>query len=544
LQTIAELGEPTVSARVAALLELVTRMLDVSAGRSGDVRRDGLLQTVAESTSRLTPDMLIGLIEEARGADGQRSEVASEVVGRIEDPTVASFVARSVERDNGATERLAIALQLLVPDFDRKARLLDLAKEEASAGSLGQRSGFEELWQHAADLLATYSDATFVSKEYARELSSADTQALEVERVSDDPPKRVYAWLATVDDMAVRDLDLTLLLDLLRIETDVEPWRDVARTVVGEIERRAERGEMPAAQRLTFALVVEAGSEGRAALKPAAESSVEALADGPLAKHVATALRTVDDAAVESYGRLCRTVGSRLIGPLAEAMMAEENSRATRRLREVLVGFGSAAREAVERLKRSSKPTVRRTAIEMIRMSGGQDALPDLTAMLDDQDPQVQRDAIRAIVQIGSDEAFAVLQKVLMVGTAAGGTITQQLLSLRDARAVPLLCYVLDHSKPRGHFADVHVQIMDVLGALGPHDDSIKTLKAALHRGEWWAPARTAMLRRAAALALWRIASPEALQVVEEASLTGSRRVRTAARIPAGAASRREGEHP
>jgi hypothetical protein len=52
------------------------------------------------------------------------------------------------------------------------------------------------------------------------------------------------------------------------------------------------------------------------------------------------------------------------------------------------------------------------------------------------------------------------------------------------------------------------------------------------------------MLRRAAALALWRIASPEALQVVEEASLTGSRRVRTAARIPAGAASRREGEHP
>src|SRR5687767_7093161 len=79
LQTIAELGEPTVSTRVAALLELVTRMLHVSAGRSGDAGREDLLQTVAESTSRLTPDMLIGLIEEARASEGQRSDVASEV---------------------------------------------------------------------------------------------------------------------------------------------------------------------------------------------------------------------------------------------------------------------------------------------------------------------------------------------------------------------------------------------------------------------------------------------------------------------------------
>jgi hypothetical protein len=300
---------------------------------------------------------------------------------------------------------------------------------------------------------------------------------------------------------------------------------------------------MPKAQRLTFALVVEAGGEGRAGLKSAAESSIEALAGGPLAMHVAASLGTADDAAVELYDRLCRTVGSRIIGPLAEAMMVEENSRASRRLRDILVGFGAAAREAVERLKRSPKATVRRTAIEMLRMSGGQNALSDLTAMLDDQDSQVQRDAIRAIVQIGNDEAFAVLQRALMDGAATGGTITQQLMSLRDARTAPLLCYVVDHSKPRGHVADVHVQIMDALGALGPHGDSIKTLKAALHRGDWWAPTRTAMLRRAAALALWRIGSPEALEVVEDASRTGSRRVRIAARIPAGAAPRREGEH-
>ena len=312
LQTIAELGEPTISARVSALLELVTRMLDVSAGRSGDTGRADVLQTVAESTSRLTPDMLIGLLEHARAAEGQRSEVASEVVERIDDPTVASFVARLVERESGASERLALALQLLVPDLDRKVRLLDLARDEAAEGPLGRQSGFAELWQRAADMLASYSDETFVSDEYARELSSAHTQALEVERVSDDPPHRVETWLATVDDAALRELDLSLLLDLLRIETELEPWRDVAKTVVTEIERRTQRGDMPEAQKLAFALVVETSGEGRSALKSAAESALETLAEGPLAKHVATSLRTADDADVESYGRLCRTVGTRI----------------------------------------------------------------------------------------------------------------------------------------------------------------------------------------------------------------------------------------
>jgi HEAT repeat protein len=543
LQTIAELGEPTTSARVAALLELVTRMLDVSAGRAGDAGREDLLQTVAESTSRLTPDMLIGLIEQARAAEGQRSEVASEVVERIEDPTVASFVARSVERESGASERLALALQLLVPDLDRKERLLELARDEAAEGPLGRLDGFAELWQRAADMLASYSDETFVSHEYARELSSAHTQAWEVERVSDDPPHRVATWIATVDDAALRELDLSLLLDLLRMETEPEPWGDVAKTVVTEIERRTQRGDMSQAQKLAFTLVVETSGDGRPALKGAAEFVIEALADGPLASHVAMSLRTADDADVEAYGRLCRTVGTRIIGPLAEALMVEEHSRAIRRLREVLIGFGAAGRETVERLKHSPRATLRRTAIEMLRMFGGQDALADLAAMLDDKDPQVQRDAIRAIAQIGNDEAFAVLQKALLVGTAAGGTITQQLVSLREARAVPLLCYVLEHSKPRGPFVDVHTKIMDALGALGPHEESVKTLKAALYRGEWWAPAKTAALRRAAALALWRIGSLEALHVIEEAAQKGGRRVRVAARIPAGAGPRRDREH-
>jgi hypothetical protein len=223
-------------------------------------------------------------------------------------------------------------------------------------------------------------------------------------------------------------------------------------------------------------------------------------------------------------------------------LIVEENSRAIRRLRELLFGFGAAGRETVERLKQSPNPTVRRTAIDMLRMFGGQDALADLATMLEDLEPQVQRDAIKAIAQLGNDEAFGVLQKALMSGTAAGNAIPQQLITLKEERAVPLLCYVLTHTVPRGRLIEAHTQIMEAIGALGAHPDSITTLEQALYRGEWWAPTRTATLRRAAALALGRIGSPEARRVLEEARKKGSRGVRAAARLAPIAPPRRQQE--
>jgi hypothetical protein len=542
LQSTAAGGDATVSARVAALLEMVQQMLEACARLSGEGSKEGVLQTVAGASSRLTPDMLIAIVERARAPQAEQSDVAAAVVDRMGDNTIASFVARNIARENGASERLAQALQLLVPDIDRKERLIDLAEQEAKDGALGQQIGFGELWESAANMLASYSDETFVSAEYGRELSSAQKQALDIQRVSDDPPDRIKAWLDTVADDAIRTLDLQLLLDLLKVEDDPDAWRDTARLVVAEIEKRVKAGDPEGGQKLAFAVVREMGAGGRPTLRAAAEWSVEALASVSLAQRIVAHLRKVEDAEVDPYNRICRTIGAGMIGPLAEVLIVEENSKAIRRLRELLFGFGAAGRETVERLKRSPNPTVRRTAIDMLRMFGGQDALADLATMLEDRDPQVQRDAIKAIAQLGNDEAFAVLQKALVSGTVAGKAIPQQLITLKEERAAPLLCYVLTQTVPRGRLIEVHTQIMDALGALGPHPESISTLQTALYRGEWWAPTRTATLRRAAALALGRIGSPDARQVLEEAQKNGSRGVRNAARLAPIAPPRRQHE--
>jgi len=76
----------------------------------------------------------------------------------------------------------------------------------------------------------------------------------------------------------------------------------------------------------------------------------------------------------------------------------------------------------------------------------------------------------------------------------------------------------------------VHAQIIEALGSLSAHPDSTGALRLVLHRGEWWAPFRTAALRRAAAAALKRLGSPEALAILQDAAANGSRGVRNAAK--------------
>jgi hypothetical protein len=532
-------GTLAVGARVAALLQLMRAALTAAEHRN-PAGAEQALQTVADSCARLTPEMMLAMLGARQSPNDADAQMANALMERMSDQTVASFVSRSVTAEKRATERLAHALEVLVPEAERKGRVLELAHDEVQQGELGQEQGFEQLWKSAADMLTSYSDASFVSDEYGKELTAARSQALEVERVSDDPPERVQGWVHTVSEPALRDLDLNLLRDLLRIESDPSLWEGMAAIVVGEIERRTLHGDAPGALALAEALVHETAPEGRASLRAVATRSVERLAAGPLVKHVGASLRRVEDGEIEPLNRLCHTVGAGVVRPLAELLAVEENPKATRRLRELLLGFGAAGRQSVEKLKNSPNPAVRRTAIDLLRVFGGQEALPELVSMLNDADPQVQRESIRAIVQIGTNNAYAVLQRALVVASSTRETVLQELLGLRDDKAAPLLCYVLKQTQPTGRFLKVHLAMLDALGNLRGHPESIRTLKHVLYSGSIWRPFRTAALRRAAASALKRIGSAEAAAVLDEAIAKGSRGVRHAAKEHVGSALRPE----
>jgi hypothetical protein len=386
-------------------------------------------------------------------------------------------------------------------------------------------------------MMLNYSDKGFVSAEYARELTAARAQAIEVERLSEDPPERIAGWLATVNEPSIRTLDLQLTLDLMTIETDPENWSRVADLTVREIERQSLLGDMTGAQRLIEALATTAGGPP-GPLHDRADKALDTLAQGSFARHVITQFRRAGDADVQALTRTCQMIGPRLVLPFAEALSTEDHTHTIRRIRELLISFGAEGRRAVEPLKNSTKPAVRRTAVDLLRIFGGNDALRELSLLLNDADPQVQRDAVRAIVQIGTPEAFAVIDRGCETGDAGRELIVREVIGLRDSRAVPSLATVLKTTLPRGTMVALHEAIIDALAGLGAHDDSTAALRTALDRGEWWAPRRAARLRRAAAAALRRIGSPEALAALEDATRAASRGVRNAARLALGEGAR------
>lgn len=526
-----------ITAKSSALLRMLRGILD-AVGTADPERLEPVLGNMATAVGQLTPEMLLGLLEQRSVEQGP--QLMSAVVSRMTDGTIARFVARNVAEDAGATDRLAVAFQSLVKDEQQRPRLLALAKDDMAATALGGAPGFEQVWGHVAEkLLTSYTDKSYVSDEYARELSGARTQAIEVEQVSDDPPERISAWLGTVATTELRALDLTLLLDLLRIEPDDEQWGSLMLPVVRLLEDLLLIGDFDAAPQLVAVIVHAANEAESASRRQRALVAIDVLIQGPMMRHITTHLATVDEAQYERVKAMCVSLGEVLVRPLAETLSVEERPRTRERLTGILLAFGAAGRRTVERLKSSQNAAVRRTAILLMRQFGGSEALPELTELVDDSEPQVQREAVRAILNIGSDEAYRIIAQALTGGTArTREAIMQSLTSQRDERAAPLFAYIVEHVDHRGPLSAVYLRAIEALGALRD-PEGIGPLKAALYKGEWWAPRRTSLLRGAAAAALARIGTPEAIGILEQAIAGGSRGIRNAARAHLSAARER-----
>jgi hypothetical protein len=521
--------EGGVGARAAALLRMLRGIVE-AVSKSEPDRLEPVLRNMAGAVGQLMPDTLVDLLS-SRGGHEDDPRLLGAVVSRMSDSTIAQFVSRNVIDSATSTDRLAVAFQALVKEQEDRERLLVLAHKDVAESPLGSTEGFEDVWNHVAEkLLTSYSDKSFVSDEYGRELSGAGTRAIDVEQVSDDPNERVSAWLSSVATGVLRALDLTLVLDLLRIEDIDERWGGMMTPVVALIEDLLLVGDFDAASQLVDVLIHEASAGESTTRRQYAVTGMDMLVAGPMMRHIVTHLATMDDAQFERVKAMCLSIGEVVVKPLAEALSVEERARPRQRLTAILLAFGVVGKRTAERLKSSPNPAVRRTAIYLLREFGGSDALPDLTELLDDTEPQVQREAVRAILNIGSEQAYQTLERALASGTdRSREAIMQAVIGMRDERATPLFTYIVRHVNHRGPLIEVYLRAIESLGALRD-PEAIPPLKEALYRGEWWAPRRNTVLRSAAAEALARIDTAEAQAVLSEAASRGPRGVRAAVR--------------
>src|SRR5687767_4058081 len=174
-------------AQAAAFLTLMKGLTEYLA-KAEPQRLEGVFGNMGRAAGELSAETMLRLLDQRNRQEAMVGtiNVPGAVMDRMGDDAVSHFVAGSVIKERGATERLAHAFQALVPDTDRQRRLVGLAEEEVAESAAGGE-GFEALWARVEGMLTSYSDEQYVSEQYARELSGARTRATEVENISDDP---------------------------------------------------------------------------------------------------------------------------------------------------------------------------------------------------------------------------------------------------------------------------------------------------------------------------------------------------------------------
>ena len=168
-----------VELQTAALLNIVRGLVDY-VGRTEPQQLNEIFEQFGRGARHLSVEAMIALLAERKRPEAMAGSVnvVSALIESMSDQSVAGFVADSVVAERGASERLAHAFRSLVPEFDRQRQLLALAKEEVARSEMAREQDQEEfkgLWNGVEQMLTSYTDARYVSEDYARELSHART---------------------------------------------------------------------------------------------------------------------------------------------------------------------------------------------------------------------------------------------------------------------------------------------------------------------------------------------------------------------------------
>ncbi len=425
-------GTSSTRDRVTGLLQALEAVAEF-VRHEDPARLDAIYDNMAEAVSHLSPESVSDLLEIGRDPASPHAGFVREVTRRITAGAVARFVARSVATERSCTTRLADAFRALVPDSKRRESVAPLTRQELERTPLAEEPDFGLIWSDTENLLFSYSDQQYISDDYDREMARAQSRAEDGDQITDDPPERIAAWLTTISDLSIRGLDLQLMADLLVTVGDSERREELLQLVVSQVEGLVALGDFDAANRLVSSMVALAARPEAPDAAAQVARAVDRIAGGTFMSSTAVHLNAITDDEFEHVRQLFAAIGPALVPTLTDSLLAETGNRGRQRLAQLLVGFGAHGRDSAAKLKHSSNANVRRTAVQLLRAFGGAAALTDLEQLVNDTEPAVQRDAVRAIIGFGVDESFRMLQRILETEKHRGRTAVDR--GARDRRA-------------------------------------------------------------------------------------------------------------
>jgi hypothetical protein len=441
---------------------------------------------------RGTPDAMVGTLD-----------VVGALIERMPDATVSQFLAREMALAGAAPSRLTDVFTSLVPDASRRRNIV------LEAQNVAFEENVLEQWAELERNLEAYADRQFVSNQYADELHAAKDRA-DLVRRTPDPPERIEAWLRSIDDEAVYDLDLRLLADLVHLDADQARTRAVLEILYAHVLEAADAGDWAGAARTAEAIKSAASAPADGTRQLLAADILQKLAGSRVPEAALERMPDAESSLSDTMTRVLSAIGPPLVPVVARRWAVERSASARSRVEGIVLGWGKQGRESLRRLLGADKelPQVRVAAIRLLQLSGATDHVTTLEAALSDPNHDVRREAFRALANAPSERAFDILARgIARADPATQTALLEQLAGLGPRRVVPILERVLLLTDPLRVAPAVYLSIIDILKRAGG-DDAASALRVVFDWNRWRKPYRAWRFRSAARSALRSMGNP------------------------------------
>jgi hypothetical protein len=523
-------GSPMVTSQAAAVVAAYRYLAGIVDVLSPERRRE-VTENLAAATANLNPHVVMQMLQPPADVgsvpDEANGALITGIVHAFDDAKVAQLLATTLAIEGQASQRLAAVFDTIAPDGERKRRVMSLTRQLLREMDFGRHDQFHTLWSSMEELLLSYNERPFVSAQYRAGLDGIGARAEQM--AAEALPDDLVALIETLGQDNVRRLSVTLLIDLLKLETDPARVPELARDVAALAEDLLLAGDYESALAVVAALAGHA-AHPKAIAHQASRLALDGLVSTLAFREAAELLEEMSDAEAARFADVCGQVGPASTDALLRLLEPEEATPGRRRAAAIIRGYGVRAITRLAPLVSSGQWSGQRNAAALLGEIGGTEAVPLLQPLLRGVDPRVIAAAVRALAGINDPAAARCVHTVLRASSGEQRrAVVDALVSERDARVVPVLVRILDDSDPFG--AD-HPIVLETLAALAQvgDDHAVPTLTALMRRRKLLARRKLRAVKTESLSALRAISTPAAARAIEDAAANGDRLLRRLAR--------------